>query len=512
MAKYAAIAVCLAFIVYLFRTDLKRPDGPTHAIWVPLIWMFLAGSRYVSSWLGLTPGMTDASQYSDGSPVDRLVFLGLIIAGIVILARREIDWARIAHLNTIIVLYLLYCLSSAAWSEEPSILVRRWIKDLGTPIMALVVLTEPRPYEALAALLRRFTFLVLPLSFLFVRYLPDLAREYRPDGSPMFTGIGHQKNHLGMMCLIAGIYLLWDSVRRRTDGVPTFARKHLVLTGVLALMLVWLIRLADSKTSLVCLLIACAVILVGRLMGRNPGLMVGTIVGGSLLIGAAEYMFELKDSLLIALGRNPSLTNRTEVWDIILKHAQNPIVGSGFMSFWTGDRMAAIWAEVGVVILQAHSGYVEQYVNLGYIGLLFIALIMAGALFKIVAHMPEDRDAAALRFAIVMAAALYNVTEASFYGMNNMWLLLMIACLEGPRAGRLPVAVTARDTTSAAPAMVPAAGKLLATRSAGIQGAVLQRAAGRGPLMRSQPAAAASTPRGPLARRAGERPRRKPPV
>ena len=55
-------------------------------------------------------------------------------------------------------------------------LVKRWIKDLGNPIMALVILTERRPYEALGITLRRLSFLLLPLSVVFVRYFPELGR------------------------------------------------------------------------------------------------------------------------------------------------------------------------------------------------------------------------------------------------------------------------------------------------------------------------------------------------
>ena len=40
---------CIVFVVYLFWADLRRPDGPSQALWVPLAWMFLAGSRWVSS-------------------------------------------------------------------------------------------------------------------------------------------------------------------------------------------------------------------------------------------------------------------------------------------------------------------------------------------------------------------------------------------------------------------------------------------------------------------------------
>ena len=87
---------------------------------MPLAWMFLAGSRWVSSWLNVAPSFASANDYAEGSPVDRAVFFALIVAGIVILARRKIDWQRLLLNNKWIVLYLLYCLASMAWSDEPT--------------------------------------------------------------------------------------------------------------------------------------------------------------------------------------------------------------------------------------------------------------------------------------------------------------------------------------------------------------------------------------------------------
>src|SRR5262249_20619080 len=113
-------------------------------LWVPLIWMFLAGSRYVSQWLSLRGPSLSAEAYSEGSPVDRIVFFSLVAIGAFILSCRDIDWGKLFAENKWLVLYLLYCLSSIFWADEPFVLFKRWIKDLGNPIMALLILTEQR--------------------------------------------------------------------------------------------------------------------------------------------------------------------------------------------------------------------------------------------------------------------------------------------------------------------------------------------------------------------------------
>lgn len=430
-----ATALCILFIAYLFWTDLRRPDRPSAALWVPLAWMFLAGSRYVSSWLGLTPTFAGADDFAEGSPLDRAVFFALIVAGILILARRKIDWQRLLLNNTWIILYFLYCLASMAWSDEPTVLMKRWVKDLGNPIMALVILTERRPYEAVGAVLRRLAFLLLPLSILFIKYYPELGRDYHADGTPMYTGVGHQKNDLGLMCLLAGIYLFWELLQRRETTDPAFTRQHKIVAVGLTGMLAWLLHMSDSQTSFVCLVTAVLLLLLGRtpIMARRPGRLFGALICAVLAMWLLDEVLHVTELALSLLGRNPTLTNRTDIWRIVNGFEVNPIVGAGFMSFWTGARLDEVWRLLGTPINQAHNGYLEQYLNLGYIGVAFIAVIVLSGLLRVRRHLSVEPAAGMLRICFIVSAVLYNYTEASFYGLNNMWMLLLLGCLEVPR-------------------------------------------------------------------------------
>jgi exopolysaccharide production protein ExoQ len=432
-----ATIVCLLFIAYLFWTDLRRPDSPSGALWVPLAWMFLAGSRWVSSWLNVSPSLASANDYADGSPVDRAVFFALIVAGIVILGRRKIDWPRLLLNNKWIGLYLLYCLASMAWSDDPTILMKRWVKDLGNPIMALVILTERRPYEAVGVVLRRLTFLLLPLSVLFIRHYPELGRTYKADGSPMFTGVGHQKNDLGLMCLMAGIYVFWELLKIPEKGGAVFVKEHKTIAIVMTGMLAWLLRMSDSQTSFVCLIAAVLILLMGRMpfMARRPSAILGVLFCAILALPLAD-MLDLKELALSSLGRDPSFTNRTALWQALQAFQLNSIVGAGFMSFWTGARLERIWTLFEPGVNQAHNGYLEQYLNLGYIGVAFIAMIVLSGLLSVRRHLNDDPAAGILRLCFIVSAILYNYTEASFYGMNNMWMLLLLGCLEVPRQRR----------------------------------------------------------------------------
>jgi exopolysaccharide production protein ExoQ len=442
--RLIAALACITLVGYLFWNDVRKRPGQRPS-WAPLVWMFLAGSRWASSWLSLGSPISSVDSYSEGSPVDRAVFFGLILWGLVVLARRNINWGQFLAKNAWLAFYLLFCLASVMWSDEPVVLVKRWIKDLGNPIMALVILTEPRPYEALGITLRRLSFLLLPLSIVFVRYYPELGRVYHVNGTPMFTGVGHQKNDLGLMCLVTGLYFFWKLLQPR--GREPAAERVDKWDVLLIAMLTWLLYMSNSQTSLSCLVVGVLIMLVARLppIAGHPRRLVPTVVAGGVLFSTLEATIGLKDRILELLGRDASLTNRTELWDVVLSQVTNPFLGAGFMSFWTGARMQAIWDAMDTAgINQAHNGYIEQYVNLGYVGLGFILLLLISALVKISKQSSAQPPGAILRLCLVVVAALYNYTEASFYGINNIWVLLLIGSLD---VSRQPTRFAARRHT-----------------------------------------------------------------
>jgi exopolysaccharide production protein ExoQ len=432
MLRHLALLICILFMLYLFWMDLKKSDGPSNALWIPLVWMFLAGSRYVSSWLNLgAPPLRSVDSYSQGSPVDAVVFFFLIAAGVFILSRRRIDWGRLVMQNKWIWLYFLYCGISIIWSDYPFISFKRWIKELGNPIMILVILTEKRPYEAVGVILRRLSFLMLPLSVLFIKYYPDLGRAYFWGGQVSLTGIGHQKNDLGLICLMSGIYYSWNFLLNR-KGDFKFGGRDNIIDFMLIGMGVWLLYKAQSATSLACLVVAMSLFFMGctTLVARRPGRIVVLLMIVVSLFLFLEATLDVRDSVIRILGRDPSLTHRTITWDVVRGMVVNPLVGVGYQSFWLGERLEIIWEKLGAHFIQAHNGYLEQYLNLGLVGVAFIGGIILSGLLKVRKYLYVDYPAAMLRLCFIVTAVLYNYTEAAFYGINNIWLLLLLGVIE----------------------------------------------------------------------------------
>ena len=192
-----ALLVGLVSVAYLLRIDSRQIKDGSSALWIPLAWMFFAGSRFLSQWLAVMGVPVPGADAVDGSPLDRIVFFFLMAAAIVVLRRRHVDWPRAFVENKWIWLYFAFGLVSVLWSAEPMMSFRRVPKAAGNVLMAMVVLAEPRPSYALGNVLRRLAYLTLPLSVVFNRYFPQLSRQYSTDGFQMFSGVAAQKNSPG---------------------------------------------------------------------------------------------------------------------------------------------------------------------------------------------------------------------------------------------------------------------------------------------------------------------------
>ena len=91
----------------------------------------------------------------------------------------------------------LYCFISILWSDFPFVAFKRWIKVLGLPIMALIVLTEPDREEAVTRLMKRCAYVIVPVSILFIKYYPQWGRSFDLERGAMNTGITENKNMFG---------------------------------------------------------------------------------------------------------------------------------------------------------------------------------------------------------------------------------------------------------------------------------------------------------------------------
>lgn len=296
--------------------------------------------------------------------------------------------------------------------------------------MVLIVCTEPDRLAAVKKLLARLAFLIVPVSILLIKYYPDLGRAYSPwTWTPGFVGVTTNKNELGMICMLLGLGTVWQIVEMVKDRDNLRISPRLIAHGTVFAMSAWLLHTAGSATSLSCFLIgSCLLVVTGMSrLGRRPS-VVHVMVASMVSLVSAALFFDV-GSLLKTVGRDPSLTGRTEIWHLVLGLTPNKLLGTGFQSFWLGPRLEKMWSIYWWHPNEAHNGYIETYINLGWVGVVLLAVLLVFGYMRLVSAVRRQQDASTLCLAYFVVAIIYNCTEAAYKPLNPVWIFLLLGII-----------------------------------------------------------------------------------
>jgi len=420
-------------IAYLFHLDRDKLAGNSKAVWLPVIWLWIIGSRPVSSWLhiwfgiGGTPNSGLDAQL-DGSPIDSFVFASLLLVGVVVLLQRQQRTASLLQSSAPLLLYLSYCLASCAWSPFPDVAFKRWIKSGADLAMVLLIVTDPEPIAALRRVFSRVGLILFPASLLLVRFT-TLGYGYDPGGAPMFTGVMTNKNSLGLTTFVISLGAVWSCLdllranRSRERNRQVIARLILVALGIAVLYE------ARSATSSSCFAIGSALILITSLayFRRRPqrihALVLTTIVvAGIALLSGGEA------TVAGAMGKDPNLSDRTTIWAAVIPVCPNAVIGAGFESFWNayGKYVTGDLSVYERGLNSAHNGYIEVWLNLGWVGVGLIAMLLISGYRRAYASFRHNAALGGLMLAYVASDSLYSITEAGFRIMTPTLIFLFL--------------------------------------------------------------------------------------
>jgi len=431
MSQIAALLVVLG-ILGLFWLDRDRMVRTSPALWIPIIWVSIAGSRPLSGWLQINSSNYSAT-FEEGSPLDRNFWLTLVVIGLLVVVSRRAAALRLIRANLPAFLFLLFCAISILWSDFPEVAFKRWIKFLGDYIMVLIVLTDRSPLAALKRVLARVAFLLLPLSVLLIKYYPNLGRSYALhwSGAQFYTGVASDKNMLGMTCLVLGLAGAWETLH---ELAAARRARVLLVHGTVFATALWLLILCNSVTSLSCFILATLLMAAHTFSRslRRPR-VVHAMVAGALLLCVAPLFLGLGGSLISSLGRDPTLTGRTQLWKDVLSIHVSPLFGAGFESFWLGSRLQQMWQMYWWQPIEAHNGYIETYINLGVTGLSLLVVMIGAGYRNISAQLRQDPEAGRIRLAYFFVGIAYNLTEAAIHTLSVVWVLSLLSMMAIPK-------------------------------------------------------------------------------
>lgn len=358
--------------------------------------------------LGNVSTLDDAQQDLEGNLANQVCGLLTLLVPLFFFIRHKVFLSKSFYRQNLFLLLFLGCVAaSISWSSEPMLSFKRFVALLSVVFFAGFIAWR-YSLERIAFLFGCVIGAAALVGLIFAVIRPDIAFISGGIRDGAFRGVFAEKNAGARLNAIA-ILLLLPMIRQRNPLA--------MLYGLFALIA---IGLAQSAT-------AIALIVAGTASYAYFITLIRLRINRSLLaFTAATLVFFLLCGVLYAnyamllelVGRDPSLTDRTLIWELLqpLIDAQF-LKGYGFGAFWASadaDAFITRWGYIG----NAHSGYVETLLNGGLIQLIALLLMFAQTLSKRYRAITADQSARYQACALVIIG-LFVVTNYVAYVIPN---------------------------------------------------------------------------------------------
>ena len=318
-------------------------------------------------------------------------------------------------------LLLLIILTSVQWSGYPSYTLRRSILVLGSTMFAIFFSTRFELRQHLKMLTFAFCATAI-LCFILGMFFPLYGTMTAPHAGA-WRGVHMHKNELGAQMGFISIFLL---VVRSTDLFKGLTK---ALVSLIAACSVFLVVASTSTTGLVILSTLGLASLFCNVLRLNYRYMV-PVANTSLAIAllAGLYIQSNLEGLLGIFGKGTDLTGRDELWPAILQMTtQRPFFGYGYEGFWRGSASpgADVWKMAGWPVPNAHNGFLDLLLAVGYIGGLLFFLSLMLNLFKVIGRVRLLQSPHAICPVLALLFLMMsNTTESTFF-ISDSWILYL---------------------------------------------------------------------------------------
>jgi O-antigen ligase len=236
-----------------------------------------------------------------------------------------------------------------------------------------------------------------------------------------WSGLWTHKNTMGGVMAVGGGVCA-------AAAIVTPQRRKLWIAAALAAFA--LVVLSTSKTALLASLLGCGVIAFGMVVRRGPvQAVVACASVATFIIAVAGVTLLAPDLIVAALGRDITLTGRTEIWDASARFVETrPWLGYGYYAFWLPQTGPAYWVREAVQwqVASAHSSWLELALGLGRLGVWLFALQLLATLWRGGGAMLQPQ-AGLWAPGFLAAFGLYTLSESHVLQANNIFWAIYVA-------------------------------------------------------------------------------------
>lgn len=320
-----------------------------------------------------------------------------------------------------LLLFVLLMFLSALWSDNPSKTFSRSIAMLGTLLFSYSMYKYFSHKELL-------NLIIIALGIgaylsLFIGYFVPSLGVHDSSGNTnhigLWKGVYGFKNHLGrfmailMFCLLAVWY---------RDKFLSAGKKLLMAVAF------FLVLKSGSSTAII-LMVVCPVILVYANFLQSPKININyKAVSFFLCILIVFFAVTILPWVVENIfGKDMTGSGRTDLWVALYYASQNHMLGHGFGGvFWGEGSSAYNYLDTYSHMLgHAHNGFVDIWLEMGFLGLLIYTFIILKILFLgWYECIVKSNSHLVVFFIISIFLVLYSLSGGGFVKQNNLlWVL-----------------------------------------------------------------------------------------
>jgi exopolysaccharide production protein ExoQ len=372
----------------------------------------------------------------DGSipqdPYSPLLFMGIYMVTLLLLVTRRKSFLLVTQKDFLIWVLVGIALASAIWTVAPDITLRRSLLLLGTTLFGIYLAMRYSLREQLQLLSWALSLVIL-LSIVFAIGLPSYGLMSIQEGgvhAGAWRGIMSHKNLLGRLMVLSSMVFLFVAI---SDSIANSKYRWLPWIGyVLSLVLV--VR-STSKTAIVVFVVLMIIMPLYRTWRRNYNQLIPIAIALILVVGSATILFvDNLPFITSALGRDLTLTGRTEIWSAMLELIQErPLLGYGFNGFWKdwdSDVTAYLWRTLKWECPYGHNGFMDLLAELGICGLAVFLLSLITAYIKGVRWLRITKNVEGLWTLMYLSfLVIYNISESTLLATNSIFWILYVSTI-----------------------------------------------------------------------------------
>lgn len=343
-----------------------------------------------------------------------------VITFLLLLARLN-SVVRTARRDLILWLLVGVAATSYLWSDFPEVSQADGQTLIKTTLFGLY-LASRFSWKELVQIMAWAFGLAVVISFLYTLAFRSVGIESGTHAGAWRGPLTH-KNPFARLMVISALPPLLAALDLRIRW-----RRYLVFA--VSGLAVALIVLSTSKTALVICLTLVVLLPLYRALRLSDGLAIPffitlIMVGGSL----ATWVAGNWDGLLIRLGRDPTLSGRTYIWEAVIDQIwKRPWFGYGYQAFWKEKGEAEyVWRAVRFIVFQAHNGFLNIGVELGLVGLSLFVISLIFAYIRAIKWVRLSQNSVDLwPISYVTFMLMYNYSENTNLEPTSLYWVLYV--------------------------------------------------------------------------------------